>query len=125
MAIYKDVNFNLSILPVETVEDAAAINQNIAAIFDTPIGSKWFRPGIGCKVESLLFDPIDDITADAIKYEMEVALSNNGEFRVKFTSVTVMPDIPNQQYYVEIAYTAPELERQNQVFKFNLSRGIK
>lgn len=124
-ALYSDVNFTVSIDPVEIVEDAKAINQNIASIFDTPVGSKWWRPNIGSNVESLLWEPIDEVTADALKNDMELALERNGEFRVQFKSVLVIPDIPAQNYYVEIAYTAPMLEKKNQIFKFNLSRGIK
>lgn len=125
MAIYSDVNFNPIIRPVELVTDGDAINQNIAAIFDTPVGSKWFKPPIGCNINALLWEPIDDITSDAIRYEMETALRRNGENRINFTNVIVLPDPDNQQYYVEIHYNAPQLNARNQVFRFNLSRGIQ
>lgn len=124
MTIYSDINFRVSVQPKQIVTDADAVNQNIAAIFDTPVRSKWFRPRIGSNINSYLFEPIDDITADNIRREMEIALESNGEFRVIFNTVQVIPDPDNQQYYVEISYTAPELEKQNQTFKFNLQRGI-
>jgi phage baseplate assembly protein W len=125
MALYSDVNFTPIIRPVEIVTDADSINQNIAAIFDTPVGSKWFRPSIGSNVNALLFDPIDDITSDALRYEMETALRRNGENRVNFTEVIVIPDPDNLQYYVEIHYNAPQLMLRNQIFRFNLSRGVQ
>jgi len=123
-ATYSDISFSIDYVPNEIVADADAINQNITIIFDTPIRSKWFRPRNGSNVNRWLFDPIDDVTAQNIKHDMELALYNNQEFRVQFTSIVVIPDYDNTQYYVEIQYIAPELEKQNQTFVFNLSRGI-
>lgn len=125
MAIYSDINFDPINIPQELVLDADAVNQNIAAIIDTPIGSKWFRPRIGSNIQALLFEPIDDVTSDALRYELETTLRRNGENRVFFKEVIVLPDPDNQRYYVEIHYTAPQLQVRNQIFKFNLSRGVQ
>lgn len=122
--LYSDINYRPRVTPVEVLYDGAAINQNIAMIFDTPKKTKWFRPHIGSNINALLFEPLDDVTADQLKYSMSTALSTNGEYRVQFTDVVVMPDIINQQYYCEVHYEAPELSLRKQVFKFNLSRGV-
>jgi phage baseplate assembly protein W len=123
--IYSDINKRAGDQTNEVVTNAASLNQNIIAIFETPIGSKWFREDIGTNIEQLLFDPIDDITADSIREEMVIALENNKEDRLVFTAVTVLPDPVNSQFYVKIVYTAPELELYNYGFSFNLAKGIQ
>jgi phage baseplate assembly protein W len=122
--IYSDINLAAGQDPAELVINADSINQNIASIFETPVGSKWFRPTIGSNVNRHLFEPIDDITASKIKYSMEQALGENGESRIVFTDVTVKPDPRNAQYFVNIYYRAPELEAREYNFQFNLSRGF-
>lgn len=119
---FSDVNFMAGAQPTELVFDSDSINQNIAAILDTPKGSKWFRPEIGSNVHRYLFEPIDDITSDRIRSEIESALSENGETRVVFQQVDVLPDPQNEQYYVNIQYRVPALEDREFSYQFNLQR---
>lgn len=121
--IYSDVNLTAGLEPNELVFNAESVNQNIASIFDTPLRSKWHRPRIGSDVNRYLFEPIDDITSERIKYAMERALEDNYERRVVFTRIDVLPDPANDQYFVNIQYRAPELEAREFTFQFNLSRG--
>jgi len=122
--LYSDINLSAGQEPSEIVTNGDAINQNIAAIFETPKGSKWFRPTVGSDVNRHLFEPIDDITASKLKYSMERALEENGEYRIIFSSISVIADPTNAQYYVKIMYRAPELEERDYNFQFNLSRGF-
>lgn len=117
--IFSDINFRMGSSREELVLDAASINQNIIAIFETQPGSKWFRPEVGSLVDRYLFEPIDEITADKIQTEMSTVLEQNGEFRVFFNEVIVIPDPPNAQYYVKITYSVPALQNQFS-FNFNL-----
>lgn len=123
--IYSDVNLDAGEDPHEIVTNEDALNQNIAAILDTPIGSKWFRPEIGSQIDSFLFDPIDEVTADRIKFEMETALERNGENRIVFDRVDVIPDPQNSQYYVNIEYSSPALDTGKGNFTFNLAQGYQ
>lgn len=122
--IYSDVNLAAGIEPRELVVNSDSINQNIANIFDTPKKSKWHRPRVGSDINRHLFEPIDDLTAERIKYDMARALDENGEHRLIINQVIVLPDPENAQYYVEIRYSAPELEAREFSFQFNLSRGF-
>lgn len=122
--VYSDINLSAGLEPSELVFNSDSVNQNIASIFDTPKLSKWHRPQIGSDVNRFLFEPIDDITSDRIKYAMERALEENFETRVIFTLIEVIPDPGNDQYYVNVQYRAPMLEAREFTFQFNLSRGF-
>ena len=122
--IFSDVNLRAGNSPEELVKNEHTINQNIGAIFETPVGSKWYRPRIGSGVNKYLFDPIDTITANRIRREMEQALYSNGETRIEFGTIEVLPDVENQQYFVNIPYTSPFLEARQYNYQFNLSRGL-
>lgn len=123
--VYSDVNFVAGVEPSEIVTNEQAINQNIAMIFDTPYKSKWYRPRIGSNIHKYLFEPIDQTTADRIRFDMLQALSENGEWRVVFDAVLVLPDPENEQYFVMIRYRAPDLEDRQYTFQFNLVRGYQ
>jgi phage baseplate assembly protein W len=103
----------------ELVVDSSSINQNLIAIFETPPGSKWFRPEIGSMIERFLFEPIDEITAGKIRSEISTILDQNGEYRLIFNEILVVPDPSNAQYYVKITYSVPTLQNKFS-FNFNL-----
>ena len=119
--LFSDINFRVNSTPEELVVDAESINQNILSIFETPVGSKWFRPTIGSLVAKYLFEPIDGITAERLRSEMLHTLETNGEFRVKFDDIEVVPDPAHEQYYVRISYSSPALNNKYS-FDFNLFR---
>jgi phage baseplate assembly protein W len=104
------------------VFDEKSVEQNIMMILMTPLRSGWFDPGIGSNILTYLFDPIDDLTAMKIKREITTVLPRNGETRVVFTSVEVMADIDNQNYYIRIGYQAPGLDYEKFSFDFTLSQ---
>ena len=123
MATFSDVNFFMgSKSPNTLVLDADAINQNIILILTTPIRSKWFRPRLGSNIPNYLFDPVDHVTADAIKLEAQTVLSRNGELRVTVTDVEVIPNPEEQYYFVSVKYTSQYLNPSEVTFNFNLRR---
>jgi phage baseplate assembly protein W len=103
----------------ELVLDSDSINQNLIAIFETPPGSKWFRPELGSMIERFLFEPIDEITAGKIRSEISTVLEQNGEYRLIFNEILVIPDPSNARYYVKITYSVPTLQNRFS-FNFNL-----
>lgn len=120
---YSDIN-----LWAGTVSDSAfvtdekSVEQNIMMIFMTPIRSAWFDPAIGSSILEYLFDPIDDLTAMKMKREMTRVLPRNGETRVNFTTVEVMANPAQNDYYIRIGYEAPGLDYKKFSFDFTLSR---
>lgn len=120
---FSDVNLGAgTISPYELVSDIDAINQNIMLIAATPKRSKIFRPELGSNIVEYLFEPIDGQTANAIRVELLKALEENFEYRVVVVQMEVIPDIPNQSYYVDIDYRVPTLGKSIQDFQFILNK---
>lgn len=121
--MYSDINIAAGAgSPRELVMDIQSINQNIELITVTPKRSKIWKPWLGSNVVDYLYEPIDDVTASAIRTELGKALEENFEFRVVFQSVDVIPDMVNQGYFVEIQYKVPTLENQQVTHQFILNR---
>jgi len=121
--IYSDINLRQD--PKTLVVDADSINQNITMILGVRKKTWWWGPEKGSFLSQYLFDPIDNITANKIKTEMINALTENGENRIVFKKINVIPDIENQQYYCEIYYDVPFLRLKGINFSFNLSRAFQ
>lgn len=123
MAVYSDISVAAGTNDdQELVFDEHSINQNILMISQTPIGSKWWRPNIGSNLHQYLFDPVDDITADRIRRELQFVLEDNLERRVIFQKIEVLPDRANQSFYVNIVYVASRLEGKKVSFEFTLGK---
>lgn len=122
--IFSDVNPEvLALSQYELVYNEESIRTSLETIFTTPIGSRVFNRLFGCRLMDLLFDPMDNVTAMLIGREMEDA-AKKWETRIKSIDVKCMPDIPNQQYYVEVAYTIPGLGNKMVSYNFNISRSV-
>lgn len=106
----------------ELVTNEHSINQNIMMIVSTPIRSKWWRPNIGTNLDLYLFEPIDEITSSKIQSELKAVLADNLETRVQFEKIEVIPDVANQNYYVNVEYVVPALEGRRISFEFTLGR---
>lgn len=122
--LYSDITYSNVKYPETMLADERAVVQNVLAIFETTPNSKWFRPRIGTDVQSEIFEPHDQITADSIKRKLETALPANGEFRMRFQVVEVIPDYENQQYYVNLMYDIPTLGLTSRQIEFNLDRVV-
>ena len=121
--LYSDINLYVGRFSnKELVFDEDAINQNIFLIITTPIRSKRFRIRYGSNIPAYLFEPMDDMTARAIRQEISTLLSRNSELRVKIESVLVVPNYTSQMYAVEIIYTAPNINGEPIVFQFGLNK---
>jgi phage baseplate assembly protein W len=49
------------------ITSIAAMNQNIDNILECPVGSFMFNRGFGCRIKSILFEPMNDLTANRLK----------------------------------------------------------
>jgi len=121
---YSDVNLYADRTQKAVVFDEDSVNQNIMMILTTPIRSAWFNPSIGCLIQELLFDQVDDITADKIKDEITSVLPRNMETRVIVTGCVVTPMPDDNMYYVALRYDAPDLNKTAIVFNFNLGMSL-
>lgn len=122
MPVYSDVNLWIGKFSNDVmVYDYDALNQNIFLIITTPVRSKWFDIFLGSNIPKYLFEPMDEITAQAIKDEIKSLLRRNREFRVTLDRVRVIPVYDQQLYAVEIHYIAPEIGENPHEFRFTLN----
>ena len=120
--IFSDVNADVTVDgPYELVFNEEAIVKSLETCFLTPKFSRVFRRRFGSKLAELLFQPMDPSTANAIGYELK-QVAEEWENRISNVYVNVIPDYPNQQYYVEMTYLIPKLGDKMVNYTFNLNK---
>lgn len=104
---FTDLSISMSKNPftgdASTVKNDNAIKQAIKNLVLTTPGEKPFQPLIGSKVNSLLFEPLDAFTADAIREEI-INTINQHEPRVELTSIDVTPIYEGNKIHIAIEY---------------------
>ena len=104
---FKDVNISFSKNPVTkdtaVVKNENSIKQAIKNLVLTRPGEKHFQPEIGSEVYTLLFEPLDDFTAETIQDEI-INTINGNEDRVSLESVICEVDEERNGFQVEIRY---------------------
>lgn len=121
--VFSDINPDVSLDgPFELVFNEDSIVKSLETCFTTPKFSRVFRRRFGSRLMDLLFQPMDDITANSIGFELK-QVAQEWENRITNINVTVIPDYDNQQYYVELTYTIPLLGNKLVNYKFNLNQG--
>jgi phage baseplate assembly protein W len=120
--VFSDVNPDVHTeSPFELTFNEDSIKKSLETIFTTPYGSRVFRRRFGTKAMDLLYEPVDNQTASL----METMLRDTAllwEERIDKLTIKVLPDVPNQQYYVEMKYTIPGLDGKLVSYKFNISK---
>ena len=104
---FKDVNISFAKNAVTKdtaiVKNENAIKQAIKNLVLTRPGEKHFQPEIGSEVYALLFEPLDDFTAETIQDEI-INTINGNEDRVSLDSVICEVDEERNGFQVEISY---------------------
>jgi hypothetical protein len=92
---FTDLNLLFSPHPytrdVLTLKNEDAIKASIKNLILTKNFERLFHPEIGCQVNSLMFENLDNATLASIKYTVENVIKNF-EPRVTLTDVTVKDD---------------------------------
>jgi phage baseplate assembly protein W len=92
---FTDLNLLFSPHPytrdVLTLKNEAAIKASVKNLVLTRNFERLFHPEIGCQVNSLLFENLDNATLASIKYTIENVITQF-EPRVTLTDVTVKDD---------------------------------
>lgn len=104
---YKDLNLSLTknsitndIVPLTSSQ---SIKRSISHLIHFKSGDKPFHPEVGSQIESILFEPIDGITATILVRLIELTI-NNFEPRVILAGVRVLPLAEENRYDVVIDY---------------------
>jgi len=106
--IYKDLN-NKANPNNPTLTNEYAVFQALDNLLLTNIGERLFLPEFGCKLEELLFQPIDEITAFEIKHYIIEAV-RRWEQRVELISTEVIPKPDDNAYEIRLIFKIVGLE---------------
>jgi phage baseplate assembly protein W len=104
---YKDLDLNFTIHPVKKdvnklVNEMAVVN-SIKNLILTNHYERPFQPDVGSNVQKLLFDNMDNITAAAIKREIQQTIQNF-EPRVSVQTISVVPDFDNNTFNIGMEF---------------------
>jgi hypothetical protein len=104
---FKDLDLNFTIHPLKkdinkNLDQVAVINA-IKNLILTNHYEKPFNPDYGSNVRKLLFETVDIVTASAIEREIQQTIQNY-EPRVNLISVSVIPDVDNNAFSVQMYF---------------------
>jgi phage baseplate assembly protein W len=122
---FRDINITFGKHPVTDdlliVKDFNAIKNSVMSLLLTVPGERFFNPNIGSRVYSLLFEPMDFITRNSIKSEIEYTI-RAFEPRVLLENVLVNENYDNNTYDIEIEYTIVGLPEKLDTIQLTLER---
>ena len=101
------------------IKNQTAIARSIRNLVLTAPGERFFNNDVGSRVNELLFENMDDLTASSIKSEIENTLNNN-EPRVKLLSTKVSANPDSYEFDVVITYEIIGIDAQPQQLSFAL-----
>ena len=120
---FKDISMSFEINPISNdiigIKNETAIARSIRNLVLTTPGEKFFNPNLGSRVSETLFDTVDQISAAAIRDEIETTIIRY-EPRVKLNDVAVTPDFDNYTFDVKIVYDIVGIDALTQQLNFAL-----
>lgn len=122
---FKDISATFQVNPMNAdliaLKNVNAIARSVRNLVLTVPGEKPFQPEVGSNVTNLLFENLDELTATAIKGEIENTI-NNYEPRVELNSVEVEPDYDSNVFDVTVQYFIVGIDVPEQQLSFVLQR---
>ena len=120
---FKDISMSFEANPINNdiigVKNDTAIARSIRNLIFTVPGERFFNENLGSKVSQTLFDTVDDISASAIRDEIEETIIKY-EPRVKLNDIRVKPDFDNYTFDVTIVYDIVGIDALTQQLNFAL-----
>ena len=101
------------------IKNQTAIARSLRNLVLTAPGERFFNNNLGSRVNQLLFENMDDLTAASIKSEIENTIKNY-EPRVKLLKTIVSPNPDSNEFDVIITYEIVGIEAQAQQLSFAL-----
>lgn len=122
---FKDLSVTFAKHPISddllTTKDFAAIKQSIQNLITTIPGERFFEPQLGSNITNLLFEPLDNITATSVKFEVEYVIKSF-EPRVKLNEIRALVNYDSNGYDIEIDYGVIGLPEKLQSVELFLER---
>jgi phage baseplate assembly protein W len=120
---FKDISLSFQVSPLTydliAIKNENAISRSIRNLVLTNRGERFFNNNLGSRVNSLLFESLDDITASSVRDEIENVI-NNYEPRVELISVDAVPNYDDGELNVTIQYYIIGIDAQPQQLSFAL-----
>ena len=120
---FKDISMSFEANPINNdiigVKNDTAITRSIRNLIFTVPGERFFNENLGSKVSQTLFDTVDDISASAIRDDIEETIIKY-EPRVKLKDIRVKPDYDNYTFDVTIVYDIVGIDALTQQLNFAL-----
>lgn len=110
---YSDINMDIKITVLDTVQDIDSITQKILFVIGTRKGSRKWHEKFGSRVYSQLFEPFDAQTAGWIATYMRTDIedTDNGlTDDVTDVACTVVADKSTSTYVCALSWRCPKLE---------------
>lgn len=120
---FKDISMSFKVNPLTddliAIKNQTAIARSIRNLVLTAPGERFFNNELGSRVNELLFETVDDITAASVKSEIENTIQNY-EPRVKLLSTKVSANPDSHEFDVIITYEIVGIDTQAQQLSFAL-----
>ena len=104
---FKDISMSFETNPLNddliALKNTTAIARSIRNIVFTRPGEKFFNPDFGSRITESLFENMDEVSALAIRDEIENSIKSF-EPRVNVKEVRVVPDFTNNEMNATIVY---------------------
>jgi phage baseplate assembly protein W len=105
--LYSDLDFTFTRTPgrndIALSYDEMAVIRSVRYLLLTKNFERPFQSNIGSRIESLLFEPIDALTAQSLKSEIETVI-DNFEPRVSLVQVTIYEKPDDNAYSVTVQF---------------------
>jgi phage baseplate assembly protein W len=104
---YSDIDFNFTRTPgrndIALSYDEMAVIRSVRNLLLTRNYERPFQPSLGSRVNQMLFEPIDFLTSQSLRSEIESVITNY-EPRAKIDSILVTADPDNNLYNVTLQF---------------------
>ena len=104
---YADFTNNLDLNPLTgylaKTTNENAVKNSVKNLVLTGNGERFFNSTIGSKMATLLFEPIDPVTAELVRTTIEESIENH-EPRARLVNIDVQPNAENNAYYVKVVF---------------------
>tara|TARA_B100000287_G_C20607178_1_gene770533 strand:- start:800 stop:1195 length:396 start_codon:yes stop_codon:yes gene_type:complete len=98
---FSDIDLSLTANPVTgdiaELENEKAVGQSIRNILATGKYERLFRPDLGADLKSLLFEPMNPLTEQRMRTQIELAIANQ-EPRVSVEEIRITADYDKNAY---------------------------
>jgi len=105
--IYSDIDFTFTRTPgkndIALSYDEMAVIRSVRYLILTKNFERPFQPNLGSRLTSLLFEPIDSLTASSIQNEIQTTIANF-EPRVTIDYINVSENPDENSYSVTISF---------------------